>query len=106
MYARDRSLFALACLLLTTLASGIATAHPWHRHRDGDHSRHDHADAIAEGASQPSLPTEPRFLLTAAAKPEWPADADIARAFEPFVDLKAISCRSDDRQVKLFYTKV
>ena len=97
MYARDRSLFAFAYLLLTTLASGIATAHPWHRHRDGDHSRHDHADAIAEGASQPSPPTEPRFLLTAAAKPEWPADADIARAFEPFVDLKAISCRSDDR---------
>ncbi len=98
IHVRDRSILAFACLLLMTVAPGIATAHPWHRHRDGDQSRHEHADAVAGGhASQPSPPMEPRFLLTAAAKPKRPEGVDIAKAFEPFVDLKAISCRSDDR---------
>ncbi len=69
-------------------ASDSALAHPWHRHR-----RHDQ-HAVQQQAPPP---VAPRFLLTANAKPKRVEATDIAKAFEPFVDLKAISCRSDDR---------
>ena len=91
-----------ACVLVMIAASlvapGTATAHPWHRHRTGKETvpvereddigglRHDVPPPVAAG-----------FRLTAAAKPKQAETTDIAKAFEPFVKLKAISCRSDDR---------
>lgn len=85
---RSRCVFAIGWLLMLGAASDTARAHPWHRHRRDDHH-----------ATQPKVPpaVAPRFLLTANAKPKRAAYTDIVRAFEPFVDLKAISVRSDDR---------
>ena len=79
---------AIAWLLLHVATSDTAQAHPWHRHRRDDH------DAVQQKAP-PAVAS--RFLLTANAKPERADATDIAKAFEPFVDLKAISVRSDDR---------
>jgi phosphatidylethanolamine-binding protein (PEBP) family uncharacterized protein len=96
MHVRTEILVTILCLMLPTLVPRIAAAHPWHRHRDGDGSSHDDADA--DGTASPRPPTaDRRFLLTAAAKPTRAKATDIAEAFEPFVDLRALSCRSDDR---------
>jgi phosphatidylethanolamine-binding protein (PEBP) family uncharacterized protein len=84
----SKYLFVISSLLLIGAASDTAMAHPWHRHRRDDH------DATQQKV-HPAIAS--RFLLTANAKPRRAADTDIARAFEPFVDLKAISVRSDDR---------
>ena len=91
---RPASLVTIACLMLSTLVPGIAAAHPWHRHRDG--SSQERADADGTAPKSPPL-VDRRFQFTAAAKPKRADATDIAKAFEPFVDLKAISCRSDDR---------
>ena len=85
---RSRCLVAIAWLLLPVATSGTALAHPWHRHRHDDH------DAVQQQAPPP---VSSRFLLTANAKPKRADATDIAKAFEPFVELKAISVRSDDR---------
>jgi phosphatidylethanolamine-binding protein (PEBP) family uncharacterized protein len=85
---RSRCVFAIAWVLLPVATSGTASAHPWHRHRSDDHE-------TAQQQSPP--PIANRFLLTANAKPKRTEATDIAKAFEPFVDLKAISCRNDDR---------
>ena len=79
---------AIAWLLLHVATSDTAQAHPWHRHRRDDH------DAV-QHKTPPAVAS--RFLLTANAKPKRADATDIAKAFEPFVDLKAISVRSDDR---------
>ncbi len=85
---RSECVFAIECLLVLVAASGTAFAHPWHRHPREAH------DAV-QRESPP--PVASRFLLTANAEPKQTAASTIAKAFEPFVDLKAISCRSDDR---------
>jgi len=85
---RSRCVVAIAWLLLPVATSGTAQAHPWHRHRHDDH------DTVQQQAPPP---VASRFLLTANAKPKRPEGTDVAKAFEPFVDLKAISVRSDDR---------
>jgi phosphatidylethanolamine-binding protein (PEBP) family uncharacterized protein len=85
---RSRCVFAIALFLMIGAASDTALAHPWHRHRRDDH------DAVQQKAP-PAVPS--RFQLTANAKPERADGTDIAKAFEPFVELKAISVRSDDR---------
>jgi hypothetical protein len=78
----------IAWLLMLGGGSDIAMAHPWHRHRRDDH------DTVQQTAS-PNI--DSRLQFTAAAKPKKGGTTDIAEAFEPFVKLKAISCRSDDR---------
>lgn len=98
----SRSLLAIACLMLPVVASGSATAHPWHRHRPRDRAPDpappDARDAQDDGVGPDATPSgTTRFLLTAAPTPNRSAATDIAKAFEPFVDLKTISCRSDDR---------
>ncbi|MFM8705223.1 MAG: hypothetical protein ACKOHG_15405, partial [Planctomycetia bacterium] len=67
---------------------GLVKDAGWHRHRD---------EARQSDRDQSPPPAASRFILTADAKPKRPAAVDIARAFEPFVDTKAISCRSDER---------
>jgi hypothetical protein len=84
----SRCVFAIAWVLMIGAASDTAFAHPWHRHRRDDH------DAVQQKAP-PAVAS--RFLLTANAKPKRAEATDIAKAFEPFVDLKAISVRMDDR---------
>jgi phosphatidylethanolamine-binding protein (PEBP) family uncharacterized protein len=86
--ARSAGVVATAWLLMIGAASDTALAHPWHRHRREDH------DAVQQKAP-PAVAS--RFLLTANAKPKRADATDIAKAFEPFVDLRAISVRSDDR---------
>ena len=86
--ARSAGVFAIAWLLLHIVTSDTAQAHPWHRHRRDD------PDAVQQ-KTPPAVAS--RFLLTANAKPKRADATDIAAAFEPFVDLKAISVRSDDR---------
>ena len=86
--ARSRCVVAIAWLLLHVATSDTAMAHPWHRHGRDDHN-------TAQQQAPP--PVSSRFLLTANAKPKRAEANDIAKAFEPFVDLKAISIRSDDR---------
>ena len=85
-------------MAIVVLASGTTNAHPWHRHRTEDRAmpNHRHDDPDGDRGHGPS-PVDPRFLLTAAAKPARSSAADIAKAFEPFADLKAITYRSDDR---------
>ena len=85
---RSAGVLAIAWLLMIGAASDTAVAHPWHRHRRDDD------DAVQQKAP-PAVAS--RFLLTANAKPKRADATDIAKAFEPFVDLKAISVRSDDR---------
>ena len=85
---RSAGVVAIAWLLLHVATSGTAQAHPWHRHRRDDHD-------TAQQKAPPDVAN--RFQLTANAKPKRADAADIAKAFEPFVDLKAISVRSDDR---------
>ena len=85
---RSAGVVAIAWLLLHVATSGTAQAHPWHRHRRDDHD-------TAQQKAPPDVAS--RFLLTANAKPKRADAADIAKAFEPFVDLKAISVHSDDR---------
>jgi len=85
---RVRSTVAVAGLLLIAATSDTALAHPWHRHWRDDH------DAVQQKAP-PAVAS--RFLLTAKAKPNRTDATDIAKAFEPFVDLKTVSVRSDDR---------
>lgn len=85
IHVRAGSPLTIACLMLTTLTPGIAAGHPGHSHR------------VAAPSPQRPPPSARRFMLTAAAKPKRSAAVDIAKAFEPFVDTKAISCRSDDR---------
>jgi len=80
--------FAIVFLLVLVAGSDTAFAHPWHRHPREAH------DAVQH---QSPPPVASRFLLTANAEPQQTAASTIAKAFEPFVDLKAISCRSDDR---------
>jgi phosphatidylethanolamine-binding protein (PEBP) family uncharacterized protein len=86
--ARSAGVVAIAWLLMIAAASDMALAHPWHRHRRDDH------DAVRQKAP-PAVAS--RFQLTANAKPRRADGTDIAKAFEPFVELKAISVRSDDR---------
>jgi phosphatidylethanolamine-binding protein (PEBP) family uncharacterized protein len=86
--ARSAGVVAIAWLLMIGAASDTALAHPWHRHRREDH------DAVQQKAP-PAVAS--RFQFTANAKPERAEATDIAKAFEPFVELKAISVRSDDR---------
>jgi phosphatidylethanolamine-binding protein (PEBP) family uncharacterized protein len=86
--ARSAGVVAIACLLMIGAASDTALAHPWHRHRHDDH------DAVQQ-KTPPAVSS--RFLLTANAKPKRAEATDIAKAFEPFVDLKAISVHRDDR---------
>ena len=85
---RSKCLFAISSLLLIGTTSATAMAHPWHHHRRDDHD-----------AAQQKVPpaVASRFLLTANAKSKRVDVSDIAKAFKPFVDLKAISVRSDDR---------
>ena len=85
---RSAGVVSIAWLLLHIATSDTAQAHPWHRHQRDDH------DAIQQ-KTPPAVAS--RFLLTANAKPKRAEITDIAAAFEPFVNLKAISVRSDDR---------
>jgi phosphatidylethanolamine-binding protein (PEBP) family uncharacterized protein len=85
---RSAGVLAVAWLLMIGAASDTAVAHPWHRHRRDDH------DAVQH--KTPPAVASP-FLLTANAKPKRADTTDIAKAFEAFVELKAISVRSDDR---------
>lgn len=85
---RSRCVFAIGWLLMLGAASDTALAHPWHRHRRDDHE---------PAKQQTPQPVSSRFLLTANTKPRRTEATDIAKAFEPFVELKAISVRSDDR---------
>ena len=92
----------LSCALAVTWASLVtartATAHPWHRHRSGGRPVSVHQDADHDtGRPGDPPPVASTILLAAAAKPKKAETADIAKAFEPFVESKAISCRSDDR---------
>ena len=86
--ARSAGVVAIAWLLMIGAVADTALAHPWRRHRREDH------DAVQQKAP-PAVAS--RFLLTANAKPRRADATDIAKAFEPYVDLKAISVRSDDR---------
>ena len=88
MLFRSRCVCAVAWLLMIGAASDTVLAHPWHRHRRDDH------DAVQQKSPPDAVN---RFQLTANAKPKRADATDIARAFEPFVDLKTISVRSDDR---------
>jgi phosphatidylethanolamine-binding protein (PEBP) family uncharacterized protein len=85
---RSAGVVAIAWLLMSGADSDTALAHPWHRHRREDQ------DAVQQKV--PPAVASP-FLLTANAKPRRANATDIAKAFEPFVDLKSISVRSDDR---------
>ena len=85
---RSTVVAVVAGLLMIAAASDTALAHPWHRHRRDEH------DSVQQKAPQA---VASRFHLTANAKPKRADAADITKAFEPFVDLKAISVRSDDR---------
>jgi phosphatidylethanolamine-binding protein (PEBP) family uncharacterized protein len=85
---RSKCLFAISSLLLIGATSATAMAHPWHRHRRDDHD-------AAQQKVPPAVASP--FLLTANAKSKRVDVSDIAKAFEPFVELKAISVRSDDR---------
>jgi phosphatidylethanolamine-binding protein (PEBP) family uncharacterized protein len=94
---RSASVFMITGLTLL-VGPAPATAHPWQRtsgrpsvaRQDASHEDHDRIRQTVPP------PVAPRFLLTAA-KPKRSTAVDIAEAFQPFVDLKAISCRSDDR---------
>jgi hypothetical protein len=90
------------CVLLITSSSLVvastATAHPWHRHRTSDKPapvQHDANHDSPRPEAPPAFPS--RLLLAANAKPKRAEASGIAKAFEPFVELKAISVRSDDR---------
>ena len=85
---RSSYLFAIAWLLMIGGVSDTVLAHPWHRQRRDDH------DAVQQ-KTPPAVAS--RFQFTTNAKPERAEATDIAKAFEPFVELKAISVRRDDR---------
>jgi phosphatidylethanolamine-binding protein (PEBP) family uncharacterized protein len=90
------------CVLLISSSSLVvastATAHPWHRHRTSDKPAPVQHDANHDSPRPEAPPAVAfRFLLTAHAKPKRADATDIAKAFEPFVDLKAISVRSDNQ---------
>jgi len=78
----------LAVSVVAVLAPAGAIAHPWHRHRTA---------AVAPPVAADPPPTAPTPVRLTAARLQRPAEADIARAFAPFVERRSIACRSDDR---------
>lgn len=84
---RSGCVFAIVFLLVLVAGSDTGSAHLWHRHPREAHN-------AVQRQSPP--PVASRFLLMANAEPMQSATSMIAKAFKPFVDLKAISCRSED----------
>jgi phosphatidylethanolamine-binding protein (PEBP) family uncharacterized protein len=85
-----------ASFVLAVTAHAIGWAHPWHRHRVETPSTEQRAADHGDDLRQPEV-GDPRFVLVAAAKPVRAQPPDIAAAFRPFEELKAIVCRSDGR---------
>ena len=85
-----------ASFVLVVMAQAIGWAHPWHRHHVETPSTEQRAADHGDDLRQPEV-GDPRFVLVAAAKPVRAQPPDIAAAFRPFEELKAIACRSDGR---------
>ncbi|MEI6255143.1 MAG: YHYH protein [Planctomycetota bacterium] len=84
------SVHVSAIIVVSVLAGTApkAIAHPWHRIQEGDRASHEPAHDSTLGG---------RFIFTSERKPPREPAITITKAFEPFSDLQAISCRSDDR---------